>query len=37
MLTDLIHYKPDVTLIRDSGIQFLDFGLYLPENSDKKG
>lgn len=37
MLTDLIHYKPDVTLIRDSGIQFLDFGLYLPEDLPEKG
>ncbi|WP_024527717.1 virulence factor SrfB [Serratia fonticola] len=37
MLIDLVHYKPDVTLIRDSGVQFLDFGMRLPPDTQEKG
>ena len=37
MLIDLVHYKPEVTLIRDSGIQFLDFGMRLPRDSRQTG
>lgn len=37
MLIDLIHYKPDITLNRDSGIQFLDFGMRIPLDGQQKG
>ncbi|CNL76174.1 virulence factor SrfB [Yersinia frederiksenii] len=37
MLIELVHYKPDVTLIQDSGIQFLDFGLSLAFGEKDKG
>lgn len=37
MLIELVHYKPDVTLIQDSGIQFLDFGLSLNLSEKDKG
>ncbi|AIR62439.1 virulence factor SrfB [Cedecea neteri] len=37
MLATLFHYKPSVTLIKDSGIQFLDFGLAPQTNAAHAG
>lgn len=37
MLATLFNYKPSVTLIKDSGIQFLDFGLAPQTNAAHAG
>lgn len=37
MLINLPDYKPDVTLINNSGVQLLDFGLQAPASSPQEG